>query len=86
MKCANLSEVTAMKLHYILYGTFILGLLFLIAVYDHLSTVAENQARDAEKHIVDQPAKPTIIIVDESAVFERDGYLYYELDGDSDGR
>jgi hypothetical protein len=39
-------------------------------------------APDEQSHIIEQPEKQTIYLVNESAVFEREGYYYFELDGD----
>lgn len=46
--------------------------MFSIFQYAHIS-------HQTQRHLVKQPEKPIIYIINESAVFEKDGYLYYNL-------
>lgn len=42
-------------------------------------TIDTQKEIETQRHLIKQPEKPVIYIINESAVFEKDGYLYYNL-------
>jgi len=64
------------NLFIILYASLMV-FLFIFVVFAIRSR--DMQIEDMQVHLVEQPCKALIFIVDESSVFERDGYLYYEI-------
>jgi hypothetical protein len=75
-----------MKLTNILLISYTLVLIILGCAVVRLNDLDEERALESQSHIIEQPEKQVIYLVNESAVFEHDGYLYVELDGDYRGR
>lgn len=63
----------------LLFLALVLGIAVLLGMGYSLLDASYARSSELNAHLVEQPIVPTIYIVNESAVFEKDGYLYYEV-------
>lgn len=68
-----------MKISNVFIISYVVLMIFLFIIIGYAIRSRDMQADDVQRHLVEQPAKPALYIIDSNDIFERDGFLYYEI-------